>query len=122
MLVGISQGAGDAFLNKSVNLDEAVAYGAAVQAAILSNQYRPHKLRDVLPLDAIPLSLDIETLGGVMTTLIKRNNTIPTRKSRTFSTYKDNQREVEIGVFEGETKGPRTTQFWVNFCFPASPR
>ena len=89
-------------LNKSINPDEAVAYGATVQAAILSGDQTSSKLQDVILLDVAPLSLGIETAGGVMTPLIKRNTTVPAKKSQTFSTYADNQPGVLIQVFEGE--------------------
>jgi molecular chaperone DnaK len=106
--------------NMTVNPDEVVALGAATQAAIIKGE-----VSDVLLLDVTPLSLGIETLGGVMTTLIPRNTTIPTRKSETFSTAADNQTSVEVHVLQGERPMARDNRTLGRFHLsglPPAPR
>ena len=102
--------------NKGVNPDEAVAIGAAIQGAVLSGS-----IGDILLLDVTPLSLGIETLGGIMTKLIARNTTIPTKKSQTFSTAADGQTAIEVKIFQGERELVRDNKLLGNFNLVGIP-
>ncbi len=109
-------------LNRSVNPDEAVAYGAAVQGAILTKSDSSGKTKDMVLVDVIPLSLGIETTGGIMTTIIPRNSSVPTEKSSLFSTMEDNQTVVLVQVFQGERKFTKDNHLLGTFELTGIPK